>query len=152
MKKLILILIALICFSCEGSTTNLTNIPPIEYGDCELTTDEVNYIMFELSDIIKFNHNLITNEYSFNYDDPDAFDLEDMAHKSGLNEWYNDYITVKLSKEDFFELFKDTQKSKKEQWNITNNEKWLLKEVITTIEGKVNFQYYLIKNPTLIEG
>lgn len=143
MKKLILILIALICFSCEGSTTNLTNIPPIEYGDCELTTDEVNYIMFELSDIIKFNHNLITNEYSFNYNDPDAFDLE---------EWYNDYITVKISKEDFFELFKDTQKSKKEQWNITNNEKWLLKEVITTIEGKVNFQYYLIKNPTLIDG
>lgn len=152
MKKLILILIALICFSCEGSTTHLTNIPPIEYGDCELTTDEVNYIMFELSDIIKFNHNPITNEYSFNYDDPDAFDLEDMALKSGLNEWYNDYITVKISKEDFFELFKDTQKSKKEQWNITNNEKWLLKEVITTIEGKVNFQYYLIKNPTLIDG
>lgn len=143
MKKLILILIALICFSCEGSETNLTNIPPTEYGDCELTTDEVNYIMFELSDIIKFNHNLITNEYSFNYNDPDAFDLE---------EWYNDYITVKISKEDFFELFKDTQKSKKEQWNITNNEKWLLKEVITTIEGKVNFQYYLIKNPTLIDG
>ena len=150
MKKLILILIALICFSCDGNTTNLTNIPPIDYGDCELT-DEVNYIMFELSDILEFNYNPMNNEYSFNYDDPDAFDLDDMAYKSGLNEWYNDYITVKISKEDFFELFKDTQKSKKEQWNITNNEKWLLKEVITHIEGKVNSQYYLTKNPTSID-
>lgn len=150
MKKLTLILIALICFSCKGNTPDISNIPSMEYRDCE-PTDKTNYIMFELSDIIKFNYNPITNEYSFNYDDPDAFDLEYMAEKSGLNKWYNDYITVKISKEDFFELIKDTQKSKKEQWNITNNEKWLLKEEITTIEGKVNFQFYLIKNPILIK-
>lgn len=151
MKKLILILIALICFSCNGNTTNITNIPPIEYGECESATNTINYIMFELSDIIKFNYNPINNEYSFNYNDPDAFDLDAMAHESGLNEWYNDYIIVKVSKEDFFELFADMQKSKKEQWDITNNEKWLLKEVITPIEGKVNFQYHLIKNPVLVD-
>ena len=133
MKHFILILImALMCFGCNCQPTALTNIPDMEYGDCELNTEpEINYIIFELSNILEFAYNNVDKEYYIDYDDPNAM--------------------VQLTEKDFFELLVDVNKSKKEQWDITMSEKWVLKEVVTPIEGVMNYKYYLIKNPVYAE-
>lgn len=154
MKHFILIsIMALMCLGCNGQPTALTNIPDMEYGDCEdpNTEPEINYIMFELSNILEFTYNSVDREYYIDYDDPDAFDLDHMAYRSGMDKWYADYIMVQLTEKDFFELLADVNKSKKEQWNITMSEKWILKEVATPIEGVMNYRYYLIKNPVYAE-
>ena len=120
------------CFGCNCQPTALTNIPDMEYGDCELKTEpEINYIIFELSNILEFAYNNVDKEYYIDYDDPDAM--------------------VQLTEKDFFELLADVNKSKKEQWDITMSEKWVLKEVVTPVEGVINYKYYLIKNPVYAE-
>ena len=66
MKHFILILIiALMCFGCNGQPTALTNIPNMEYGDCcePNTEPEINYIIFELSKILEFTYNSVDREY-----------------------------------------------------------------------------------------
>lgn len=133
MKHFILIsIMALMCFGCNCQPTALTNIPNMEYGDCESNTEpEINYIIFELSNILEFAYNNVDREYYINYDDPDAM--------------------VQLTEKDFFELLADVNKSKKEQWDITISEKWVLKEVVTPVEGVINYKYYLIKNPVYAE-
>ena len=133
MKHFILILImALMCFGCNCQPTALTNIPDMEYGDCELKAEpEINYIIFELSNILEFAYNNVDREYYIDYDNPDTM--------------------VQLTEKDFFELLADVNKSKKEQWNITMSEKWVLKEVVTPVEGVINYKYYLIKNPVYAE-
>ena len=133
MKHFILILImALMCFGCNCQPTAPTNIPDMEYGDCELKAEpEINYIIFELSNILEFAYNNVDREYYIDYDDPDAM--------------------VQLTEKDFFELLADVNKSKKEQWDITMSEKWVLKEVVTPVEGVINYKYYLIKNPVYAE-
>lgn len=133
MKHFILILImALMCFGCNGQPTALTNIPNMEYGDCELKAEpEINYIIFELSNILEFVYNSVDREYYIDYNDPD--------------------VMVQLTEKDFFELLADINKSKKEQWDITMSEKWVLKEVVTSVEGVINYKYYLIKNPVYAE-
>ena len=153
MKHFILILImALMCFGCNCQPTALTNIPDMEYGDCELKAEpEINYIIFELSNILEFAYNNVDREYYIDYDDPDTFDLDHMAYRSGMDKCYANYIMVQLSEKDFFELLADVNKSKKEQWDITMSEKWVLKEVVTPVEGVMNYKYYLIKNPVYAE-
>ena len=153
MKHFILILImALMCFGCNCQPTALTNIPDMEYGDCELKAEpEINYIIFELSNILEFAYNNVDREYYIDYDDPDTFDLDHMAYRSGMDKWYADYIMVQLTEKDFFELLADVNKSKKEQWDITMSEKWVLKEVVTPVEGVINYKYYLIKNSVYAE-
>ena len=47
--------------------------------------------------------------------------------------------------------FQHIRCSKKEQLDITMSEKWVLKEVITPVEGVMNYRYYLIKNPVYAE-
>ena len=133
MKHFILIsIMALMCLGCNGQSTALTNIPDMEYGDCESSTEpEINYIIFELSNILEFAYNNVDREYYIDYDDPDAM--------------------VQLTEKDFFELLADVNKSKKEQWDITMSEKWVLKEVVTPVEGVMNYKYYLIKNPIYAE-
>lgn len=128
MKHFILIsIMTLMCLGCNGQPTALTNIPDMEYGDCESNTEpEINYIIFELSNILEFVYNSVDREYYINYNDPDAM--------------------VQLTEKDFFELLADVNKSKKEQWDITMSEKWVLKEVVTPVEGVMNYKYYLIKN------
>lgn len=153
MKHFILIsIMALMCLGCNSQPTSLTNIPDMEYGDCELKTEpEINYIIFELSNILEFAYNNVNREYYIDYDDPDAFDLEHLAYRSGMDKWYADYIIVQLTEKDFFELLADVNKSKKEQWDITMSEKWVLKEVATPVEEVMNYRYYLIKNPVYAE-
>lgn len=154
MKHFILIsIMALMCLGCNSQPTAITNIPNMEYGDCcePNTEPEINYIIFELSNILEFAYNNVDREYYINYDDPDAFDLEHLAYRSGMDKWYADYIMVQLTEKDFFELLADVNKSKKEQLDITMSEKWILKEVVTSVEGVMNYRYYLIKNPVYAE-
>lgn len=152
MKHLILIIMALICLGCN-SQPSVTNIPEMEYGDCEshIKDIEVNYIMFELSGILEFAYNAIDDEYYLDYDDPDAFDLDNLAYLSGMEEWYADYLIVHVSKDNFFELIEDVNKSVEERLNIVFEEKWILKEIVTPVEGGLNYQYYVIKNPNHAE-
>lgn len=150
MKHFILIsIIALMCFGCNCQPTAFTNIPNMEYGDCcePNTEPEINYIIFELSNILEFAYNNVDREYYINYDDPDAFDLDHIAYRLGMDKC----IMVQLTEKDFFELLADVNKSKKEQWDITMSEKWVLKEVVTPVEGVMNYKYYLIKNPVYAE-
>lgn len=155
MKYFILIsIMALMCFGCNGQPATLTDIPQMEYGDCEPncepnTKPETNYIMFGLSNILEFIY--VEGEYYIDYYDPDAFDLDKLAYGSGMDKWYTDYIIVQLTEKDFFELRTDANKSEEEQWDITMNEKWVLKEVATPVGEGMNYKYYLIKNPVYAE-
>lgn len=146
MKHFILIsIMALMCLGCNDQPTVLTDIPDMELRPYS------SLIMFDLSNILEFAYNNEDREYYIDYNDPDAFDLDNLAYRSGMDEWYADYIIVQLTEKDFFELLADVNKSKKEQWDITMSEKWVLKEVATPVEGVMNYRYYLIKNPVYAE-
>ena len=152
MKHFILIsIMALMCLGCNGQPS-VANIPEMEYGDCEPNmTPEVNYIMFDFSNVIDFNYEVETHIYTITYDDADVFDYDNMAYLSGEDEWYGEFVIVYLSEKDFFDLLADMNKSQKDKWDMVYQEKWQLKEIATPVEGGTNYKYYLIKNPIYAE-
>jgi hypothetical protein len=40
--------------------------------------------------------NQIDTSYYIKYDDPDAFDYDNLAHYAGMDEWYGNYIFVHI--------------------------------------------------------
>ena len=82
-------------------------------------SDSTNLIMFDYSLILDgiFNDSVCYLEY----DDPDAFDLEAMAYRAGLEEWPTDYLVVTISENLIDEFIEDWNRweylgNSKEEW------------------------------------
>lgn len=147
MKRFILIsIMTLMCLSCNSQPSAPTSIPNMEYGDCE----DTNYIIFEMYGILDFNYEVETGIYTISYDDPDAFDYDNLAYLTNEDDWYGEFIIIYLNEADFFELFRDTKKSQEEKDNIVWREKWQIKEIRTPVPGGVNLKYQLVKNPAWV--
>ena len=91
---LISVIVILLTFNCNRNT--------------DMTSDE-NYIIdttTTLSTNIRFSYeyvssiilNNVDSSYHIKYDDPDAFDYDNLAHYAGVNEWYGNYIFVHIDK------------------------------------------------------
>ena len=83
------------------------------------STEDFSLIMFDYSLILDriFNDSVCYLEY----DDPDAFDLEAMAYRAGLEEWPTDYLVVTISENLIDEFIEDWNRweylgNSKEEW------------------------------------
>lgn len=53
-------------------------------------------IMFDFSNIDDAHYSTNDSNFYLEYDDPDAFDLDQLAEATGRNEWYGEYITINI--------------------------------------------------------
>lgn len=69
---------------------NNTNIKE-EENECLITP-----IRFNFDNIVDILYNPETNLYYIEYDDPDAFDYDNLAYHCNMEEWYGNYIIVNI--------------------------------------------------------
>lgn len=130
MKKLILILMVLVCSSCN-SQPDVTNIPEIEYGDCE---PEVVPMGIYFENVIDLLHIKDEDVYLIEYEDTSIVD----------DEWDTlDYFQIEASKGNFFDFLEDYA-----VWLETKTQKdlnWGFIEIVTPVEGGLNYRYILVR-------
>ena len=84
----IIMLILIFCTSCTAQPS-INNIPTMEYNDA--SGEELDYdgaILFFADGIIDFVYHTQDNEYVIEYDDPDAFDSDNMKYNKDDNYYY----------------------------------------------------------------
>ena len=84
----IIMLILIFCTSCTAQPS-INNIPTMEYNDA--SSEELDYdgaILFFADGIIDFVYHTQDNEYVIEYDDPDAFDSDNMKYNKDDNYYY----------------------------------------------------------------
>lgn len=89
------IIIGLVIYNCSRTNT-----------DTDMTSHENSINNTILSTNIRFSYeyvgtivcNSVDTTYHVKYDDPDAFDYDNLAHYAGIDEWYGDYIFVHIDK------------------------------------------------------
>lgn len=98
-------------------------------------TSDTNYFWFEHYYIEDFIYTPFDDQYIIEYSDEDIpeFD-EDMEFKG------ESYIQIELSKELFFEVLLLYSESPELLCDL-----YQVKEVITQVEGGLNYRYYLIR-------
>ena len=87
----IIAIIVVICFMCTSCNAqpSINNIPDIEYYDA--SGEELDYdgaILFFADGIIDFVYHTQDNEYVIEYNDPDAFDSDNMIYNQDGNYYY----------------------------------------------------------------
>ena len=83
----IILLLCIFCTSCNAQTPS--NIPDMEYNDA--SGEDFDYdgaILFFADGIIDFIYHTQDNEYIIEYDDQDAFDIDDMVYTKDGNYYY----------------------------------------------------------------
>ena len=105
--KLVVILsilgIIFLCLTCSSCNAQPSNIPTIEYNDAsgeEFDLDHDGAILLFPDGVIDFIYHTQDNEYVIEYDDPDAFDPDNMIYDS-INNYY--YIEIYCNRDLFFE-------------------------------------------------
>jgi len=84
----IIVIMCLMCTSCNAQPS-INNIPDMEYNDA--SGEELDYdgaILFFADGIIDFIYHTQDNEYVIEYDDPDAFDSDNMKYNKDDNYYY----------------------------------------------------------------
>lgn len=99
----IIAIIVLVCFMCTSCNAqpSINNIPTMEYYDASV--EELDYdgaILFFADGVIDFVYHTQDNEYIIEYDDPDAFDPDNMVYKKD-GDYY--YIEIHCDSTLFFE-------------------------------------------------
>lgn len=86
----LIIIIAVMCFMCTSCNAQQpSNIPVMEYNDAsEEIFDYDGAILFFADGIIDFVYHTQDNEYVIEYDDPDAFDSDNMKYNKDYNYYY----------------------------------------------------------------
>lgn len=93
--------ILILCLTCSSCQAQPSNIPTMEYND--VSDEELDYdgaILFFADGIIDFVYHTQDNEYIIEYDDPDAFDPDNMIYKKD-GDYY--YIEIHCDSTLFFE-------------------------------------------------
>lgn len=133
MKRITLLIIAIIAMiSCNGQPQPSNDIPEMEYG----YEEEINTISFSFDGVIDMLYSPEDNSYFIEYMDVDAMDFSDEDY---------DYITITMTKELFFELLDDFNKSLDEQLNIEISNKWRI-QYIEDPSKPPFYRFKLIKN------
>ena len=84
----IMLLMCFMCISCNAQPS-INNIPYTEYNDAsEEIFDYDGAILFYPDGIIDFVYHTQDNEYVIEYDDPDAFDPDNMIYNQDSNYYY----------------------------------------------------------------
>ena len=84
----IIVIMCFMCTSCNAQPS-INNIPDMEYNDA--SGEELDYdgaILFFADGIIDFVYHTQDNEYVIEYDDPDAFDSDNMKYNKDDNYYY----------------------------------------------------------------
>lgn len=84
----IILLLCIFCTSCNAQPS-INNIPDMEYNDVSKEIfDYDGAVLFYPDGVIDFIYHTQDNEYIIEYDDPDAFDPDDMVYKLDGNYYY----------------------------------------------------------------
>ena len=96
----IILLLCIFCTSCNAQSTS-NNIPTQELYDASGEEfDDDGAILFFADGVIDFVYHTQDNEYVIEYDDPDAFDPDDMIYKKD-GDYY--YIEIYCDSNIFFD-------------------------------------------------
>lgn len=121
------VVISLFCISVTGCAQTS------QQNSVSDSTENFSLIMFDYSLILDgiFNDSMCYLEYN----DPDAFDLEAMAYRAGLEKWPTDYLVVTISENLIDEFLEDWNRyeylgNSKEEWEEKSelSYKYALKE------------------------
>ena len=130
-----------IFLSCKSNAQN--TIGPIEW---EKSHPNQNLIMFEFCNIDDAHYTKDDSNFWLEYDDPDAFDLDNLAYRTGREEWYGEYIAVDIQDSlvsqflldwgNYAELRKDFRSNWEEMDKLSYS--WGIQEI--WIEGDVRYE------------
>lgn len=96
----IILLLCIFCTSCNAQPS-INNIPDMEYNDASKEIfDYDGAVLFYPNGVIDFIYHTQDNEYIIEYDDPDAFDPDNMIYKKD-GDYY--YIEIHCDSTLFFE-------------------------------------------------
>ena len=144
--SIVAILTLLCCMSCNAQP-NHNNIPVMEYNDAsgENFNVIVNEIPMYADGVMDFNYTPSDDLYSIQYNDSDTFDYDNLQDDG--EEWYGDYIIIECNKELFFEYLEwyHTVSDDKSDAYYEINDNFYIKEIITPVDGGLNYRYYLAK-------
>ena len=124
------------------------NLPAMEYNDASGEDFDVmvNEIPMYADGVVDFNYIPMDDFYSIEYNDQDAFDYDNLQYNG--DEWYGNYIIIECSKDLFFEYLEwfNTVSDDKSDAYYDMNDWFYIREVVTPVEGGLNYRYYLMKH------
>lgn len=112
-----------------------------------------NYIMFDFSLVDDAIYDPEDGMFTIEYDDPDAFDYENLAYLTNRTKWYGEYIHVDIEDSLIFQFLLDWKKHEqlgedfKSNWEEMDSlsKSWGIQEVwITFPDGSKDVRYDLI--------
>lgn len=91
---LVIIIATLLICNCRANT----NMTSDENSVIDSTTTLSTNIRFSYEYVSSIILNNVDSSYYIKYDDPDAFDYDNLAHYAGIDEWYGNYIFIHIDK------------------------------------------------------
>ena len=126
---------------------------------CSYTPKHINYtgstivdtkkyeILFDFGNIDSVIYYEDDNAFVLHYDDPDVFDLDNLAYKSGRDKWYGEYVAVDVDDTLVTEFLNDyTKYLQNKDWDYRENLNYnyvLIEEDVTYSDGTVDIVFYI---------
>lgn len=127
---------------------DLDNIQELEYYSVEEPKVDTTYIQFYFCNVVDYicyvERENEDDLFTIEYDDPDCFDYDYLMENSG-DTLYRDYIVIEVARDDFSELLHDMDLSVTEKAYLENDAKWLIMEIATPMDNRIDYKYYLQK-------
>lgn len=149
MKKIVIVIMFIAAMFTAACNNNVDGNDTINPGKI-VSIDTVSGIPFDFGNIDTIVYVDDDETPVLHYDDPDAFDYENLAYKTGRDKWYGDYIAIDIEDEVKIAFFEDYQIYKKhnDYWvREALNETYVIEEhTIKYADGTVDIIYYVIFN------
>lgn len=120
----VMLLIGTACGSKNVSSESNQEISTWMVGD-------INYAVFGFECVEDIIWSSDDGHYYIEYNDPDGFDLDNLAYLTNRNEWYGDFIVVDIP-DELVQIFQDEYtKWTKSDWEMKYalSDGWCIKEV-----------------------
>ena len=143
MKKLMIFTFALICVftcgACKHTNDSIINKTIVK--------DKTYEIIFDFENVDSIVYLEDDDVYLLHYDDPDCFDLDNLAFIIGRDEWYTDYIIIDIEEEIVSRFLYDyiNYKNTKDFWEkeSLNNQYIIIEKNITFGDGTKDIIFYV---------
>lgn len=127
--------------SCKS---NAQTIGPFEWMD---QNKNISLVMFDFCNINDAHYIMDDANFYIEYNDQDAWDYDNLAYRTGRQEWYGDYIQVDLQDSLVSEFLQDwgnyaeLRKNFKDNWEEMDklSEKWGVMEIHLS-DGDIRFE------------
>lgn len=148
MKKLSIILImAAIFAACNAQQINVEAVEPID-STSTIIEERVDTILFSYSNLIQMRYVEEAEMAVICYDDPDVFDLDNMAYVTGRDKWYDTCIYMSIEESLFPEFVYNYENYKytDDFWRKEKlNSSWIIEEHdILYLDRTRDLIYYIV--------